>query len=143
MDTAGLNMTPATGLGHQAPHRGGHPGVAACGGGDHGRGHGPLGALQACKRSAVLNRVQSVLTDSGYTGEPCAGVCEVLGVQVTVQIAKRSELHTPKSAQALDGGAQLCWLDKNRQAIEELRALAHTSLQFVHFGTLALLLRRS
>ena len=53
------------------------------------------GALQAIGRcKAGLGRVQSVLTDSGYTGEPFAqGVREALGEHVTVQVAKRSELH--------------------------------------------------
>ena len=52
-------------------------------------------AFKRCKGS--LGRAQSVLTDSGYTGEPFAqGVREILGQQVTVQVAKRSELHTFK-----------------------------------------------
>ena len=53
------------------------------------------GALQAIGRcKAGLGRVQSVLTDSGYMGEPFAqGVREALGEHVTVQVAKRSELH--------------------------------------------------
>ncbi len=54
------------------------------------------GALQAIGRcKAGLGRVQRVLTDSGYTGKPFAqGVREALGEHVTVQVAKRSELHT-------------------------------------------------
>ena len=53
---------------------------------------GALQALKPCKPN--LGRVQSVLCDSGYTGAPFAqGVREALGEQVTVQIAKRSELH--------------------------------------------------
>ena len=53
------------------------------------------GALQALKRCKPnLGRVLSVLCDSGYTGEPFAlGVREALGEDVTVQIAKRSDLH--------------------------------------------------
>ena len=53
------------------------------------------GALQALKRCKPnLGRVQSVLCDSGHTGEPFAlGVRETLGDEVIVQIAKRSELH--------------------------------------------------
>lgn len=56
------------------------------------------GALQALKRcKSSLGRVQSVLCDSGYTGKPFAqGVQEIVGGHVTVQIAKRSELHTFK-----------------------------------------------
>ena len=83
------------------------------------------GAQVACKRcKAVLNRVQSVLTDSGYTGEPFARGVREVGEQVTVQIAKRSELHTFKVCPRLGGGAQLCWAGQESQAIEELRALA-------------------
>ena len=53
---------------------------------------GTLQALKRCKRA--LGRVQSVLCDGGYTGEPFAqGVRQTLGQEVTVQIAKRSELH--------------------------------------------------
>ncbi|THJ34064.1 transposase [Lampropedia aestuarii] len=56
------------------------------------------GALQALKRCPhSLTRVKSVLVDGGYTGEPFAqGVRDMLGRQVTVQVAKRSELHTFK-----------------------------------------------
>ena len=44
-----------------------------------------------------FNKVQSLLCHSGYTGEPFAeGVQDTLGEQVTVQIAKRTELHTFK-----------------------------------------------
>ncbi len=49
---------------------------------------GALQSLDRCK--ANLGQVQSLLCDSGYTGEPFAeGVREILGKQVTVQIAKR------------------------------------------------------
>ncbi len=71
---------------------------------------GALQALQRCKPN--LSRVQSLLVDSGYVGQPFAvGVQEILGGgHVTVQIAKRSELHTfkvmPKGAGLV--GAQLC-----------------------------------
>ena len=53
------------------------------------------GALQALSRcEANLSRVQSVLADGGYVGEPFAqAVKETLAEEVTVQIAKRSELH--------------------------------------------------
>ena len=56
---------------------------------------GALQGLERCK--AGLSKVQSVLTDSGYVGRPFAqGVRDILGEHVTVQIAKRSELHTFK-----------------------------------------------
>jgi len=56
------------------------------------------GALHAlAHRKPGLKQVQSLLCDSGYVGKPFAeGVREILGGQVTVQIARRSELHTFK-----------------------------------------------
>ncbi len=52
---------------------------------------GALLALKRCK--PLLRRVQSLLCDGGYTGQPFAqGVQEILDERVTVQIAKRSEL---------------------------------------------------
>ena len=56
------------------------------------------GALQALRRcKPALGKVQALLCDSGYTGQPFAqGIKDILGEDVTVQIAKRSELHTFK-----------------------------------------------
>ena len=52
--------------------------------------NGALRALQRCK--CGLKRVQSLLCDSGYVGQPFAqGVKDILAEQVTMQIAKRSE----------------------------------------------------
>lgn len=54
---------------------------------------GALQALERCKPN--LAQVQSLLADGGYVGEPFAqGVREILDERVTVQIARRSELHT-------------------------------------------------
>lgn len=48
-------------------------------------------------RKAALTGVQRVLTDGGYVGQPFAqSAQEILGEHVTVQIAKRSEVHTFK-----------------------------------------------
>ena len=56
---------------------------------------GALQALERCKPN--LKRVRSLLCDGSYTGAPFAeGVRNILGEPVTVQIAKRSELHTFK-----------------------------------------------
>ncbi|SFC48088.1 Transposase [Polaromonas sp. OV174] len=56
---------------------------------------GALQALQRCK--LTLNKVQRLLCDSGYVGQPFAqGVKDILGEHVTVQISKRSELHAFK-----------------------------------------------
>lgn len=104
---------------------------------------GALQALGRCK--PALSRVQSVLCDSGYTGEPFAqGVREVLGESVTVQIAKRSELHTFKvMPKRWVVERSFAWLDKNRRLWKNCERLLNTSLQFIHMAFLALLLRRS
>ena len=75
------------------------------------------GALQAFKRCKPnLSRAQSLLCDACYVGEPFAqGVQEILGRHVTVQIAKRSELHTFKvmpKRWILE--RSFAWLEKNR-----------------------------
>ena len=104
------------------------------------------GALQAFKRcQSSLTKVASVLTDSGYTGEPFAqGVREILGEHVTVQIAKRSELHTFKvMPQRWVVERSFAWLEKNRRLWKNCERWLNTSLQFVHLAFLALLLRRS
>lgn len=103
------------------------------------------GALQALSRCKVgLSKVQSVLCDSGYTGQPFAdGVQEILGAHVTVQIAKRSELHTfevmPKRWVV---ERSFAWLEKSRRLWKNCERKLNTSLQFVHLAFLALLLRR-
>ena len=96
-------------------------------------------------RKTGLGNVQSVLCDSGYTGEPFAlGVREALGPEVTVQIAKRSELHNfavmPKRWVV---ERSFAWLEKNRRLWKNCEGLLNTSLQFIHMAFLALLLRRS
>lgn len=104
------------------------------------------GALQALKRCKPrLSRVQGVLADSGYVGQPFElGVQEILGGQVTVQIAKRSELHTFKvMPKRWIVERSFAWLDKNRRLWKNCERLLNTSLQFVHIAFLALILRRS
>lgn len=104
---------------------------------------GALQALTRCK--SALSRVQSLLADSGYVGQPFAqGVQEILGGHVTVQIAKRSELHTFKvMPKRWIVERSFAWLDKNRRLWKNCERLLNTSLQFVHLAFLALLLRRS
>ena len=103
------------------------------------------GALQALERSRPsLKQAQSLLCDSGYTGEPFAeGVREILGKPVTVQIAKRSELHTfaviPKRWVV---ERSFAWLEKNRRLWKNCERKLNTSLQFIHLAFLALLLKR-
>jgi transposase len=103
------------------------------------------GALQAFKRcKGTLGAVQSVLADSGYTGKPFAqGVRQALGEHVTVEIAKRSELHTfavmPKRWVV---ERSFAWLEKNRRLSKNHERWLNTSLQLIHLAFLALLLRR-
>ena len=92
------------------------------------------GALQALKRcKANLGKVQRVLCDSGYTGKPFAlGVCEALGKEVKVQIAKRWVIER-----------SFAWLEKNTRLLKNCERWLNTSLQLVQLAFLALLLRRS
>ena len=103
------------------------------------------GALQALRRwTPGLNRVQSLLADSGYVGAPFAeGVREILGEHVTVQIAKRSELHTFKvMPKRWIVERSFAWLEKNRRLWKNCERLLNTSLQFVHLAFLYLMLKR-
>lgn len=104
---------------------------------------GALAALERCK--AGLGRVQSLLCDRGYAGEPFAqGVHDILDEHVTVQIAKRSELHTFKvMPKRWVVERSFAWLEKNRRLWKNCERLLNTSLQFIHLAFLALLLRRS
>jgi transposase len=104
------------------------------------------GALQAFKRcKGSLTQVCSVLADGGYVGVPFAqGVRDILGEAVTVQIAKRSELHTFKVIpQRWVVERSFAWLEKNRRLWKNCERKLNTSLQFIHMSFLALLLRRS
>ena len=104
------------------------------------------GALQAMRRCKTnLCKTQNVLADSGYVGQPFAqAVKEILVEEVTVHIAKRSELHKfaviPKRWVVKRSFA---WLDKNRRLWKNCEIKLDTSLQFIHLTFLALLLRRS
>ncbi len=104
------------------------------------------GALQALRHSKdTLGQVGSVLVDGGYTGRPFErGVREILGEQVAVEIAKRSELHTFKvMPKRWIVERSFAWLEKNRRLWKNCERWLNTSLQFVHLAFLALLLRRS
>ena len=103
---------------------------------------GALQALKRCRQS--LGQVQSLLCDSGYTGEPFAeGVREILGEHVQVQIAKRSELHTFKvMPKRWIVERSFAWLEKNRRLWKNCERMINSSLQFIHLAFLALLLKR-
>ncbi|WP_159093452.1 transposase, partial [Xanthomonas fragariae] len=100
-------------------------------------------ARERCQSN--LTQVQSLLCDSGYTGVPFAeGVREILGEQLTVQIAKRSELHTFKvMPKRWIVERSFAWLEKNRRLWKNCERKLNTSLQFIHLAFLALLLKRS
>ena len=101
------------------------------------------GALQAFARcKAHLGEVESVLADGGYVGQPFAqAVKEALGA--TVQIAKRSELHTFKvMPQRWVVERSFAWLEKCRRLWKNCERKLNTSLQLIHLAFLALLLRR-
>jgi len=106
------------------------------------------GALQALEHGkAHPGQVQSVLCDGGYTGEPFAqGVKDILGGHVTVQIARRSEVHTFKvMPRRWIGERSFAWLEKNRRLWKNCERKLNTSLPFFHlaFLALALLLKKS
>lgn len=63
---------------------------------------------------------------------------------MTVQIAKRSEVHTFKvMPKRWVVERNFAWLDKNRRLWKNCKRLLNTSLQFIHLAFLGLLLRRS
>ena len=101
------------------------------------------GALAAMDRCAPnLKRVESVLVDGGYTGQPFAdGVRERL--DATVQVVKRNELHAfvvlPKRWVV---ERSFGWLEKCRRLWKNCKRKLNSSLQFVHLAFLVLLLRR-
>ncbi len=107
------------------------------------------GALETLERWGAARRnsplAQSVLCDGGSTGEPFAqGLREILGEQVRVQIAKRSELHTFKIMplrRVVE--RRVAWLKQNRKWRKNCARLPDTSLQFVQWAFLALLLTRA
>lgn len=104
------------------------------------------GALQAIGHGCPhLARVEVVLCDSGYVGEPFAqGVRDILGESTRVEIAKRSELHTFKvMPKRWVVERSFAWLEKCRRPWKNCEQKLNTSLQFIHLAFLVLLLRRS
>jgi transposase len=103
--------------------------------------NGALAAIDRCRPN--LERVESVLVDGGYTGQPFAnGVKERL--KAAVQVVKRNEPHTfvvlPKRWVV---ERSFGWLEKCRSLWKNCERKLNTSLQFVHLAFLVLLLRRS
>ena len=102
-----------------------------------------LQAFNHCKNG--LSKVTSALSASGYAGEPFAqGVREILCEHFTVQIAKRSELHTFKvMPQRWVVERNFVRAEKKRRLRKNFERLLNTSLQFIHLAFVAPLLRRS
>ena len=101
------------------------------------------GALDAIGQNKDdLSAVVSVLVDGGYTGQSFANsVRDLIGA--TVQVAKRSELHTfAVIPQRWVVERSFAWLEKCRRLWKNTERLLNTSLQFVNLAFLALLLRR-
>jgi transposase len=103
--------------------------------------NGALAAIDRCQPN--LERVESVLVDGGYSGQPFAdGVRERL--KATLQVVQRNELHPfvvlPKRWVV---ERSFAWLEKCRRLWKNCERKLNTSLQFVNLAFLALLLRRS
>ena len=103
------------------------------------------GALLAFEHNKEeLTRVKSILCDGGYSGKPFAdGVKAVLGEKVTVQLVKRSELHTfaviPKRWIV---ERSFAWFEKQRRLWKNCERKYNTALQFMILTFISLLLRR-
>ncbi len=101
------------------------------------------GALEAFKSNKpTLSKVESVLVDGGYTGEPFANATGEILV-ASIQVAKRSELHTFAVI------PQRWVVERSFSCLENCRCLwkntehkLNTSLQFTYLAFLGLLLRR-
>lgn len=90
-----------------------------------------------------LTRVEKVLTDGGYSGEPFAtAIMETL--EAEVEVAKRSELHKfaviPKRWVV---ERSFAWLDKCRRLWKNCERKLNSSLQMMVLAFLVLLLKRS
>ena len=86
-----------------------------------------------------LSRVKNVMVDGGYRGEPFANsVKSILGETVTIEVAKRDELHTFKVIPK----RSFAWLEKNRRLWKNGERYLNTSLQFINLAFIALLLKR-
>jgi transposase len=101
------------------------------------------GALEAfALRDTSLSEVKNVLADSGYTGEKFANaVKELLGC--TVEIAKRSDLHTFKVIpKRWVVERSFSWLEKCRRLWKNCEKTLNTSLNMVVLAFISLFLKR-
>jgi len=102
------------------------------------------GALELLRRNHLeLAKVQGVLVDGGYSGQPFATGVNQLLPAATVQVVKRNELHRfavlPKRWIV---ERSFAWLEKNRRRWKNCERLLNSSRQFVILAFLALLLKR-
>ena len=102
------------------------------------------GALQAIARSKPnLERVESLLVDGGYTGQPFADSV-MKRIKATVQVVKRNEPHAfvvlPKRWIV---ERSFAWLEKCRRLWKNCERKLNTSLQMIHLAFLRLLPKRS
>ncbi len=94
------------------------------------------------KNTDSLSDVLSFLVDGGYTGETFAEQIKAL-LGATVQVAKRSELHTFKVIpKRWVVERSFAWLEKCRRLWKNCERKLNTSLQMVVLAFLALLLKR-
>ncbi len=103
------------------------------------------GAIKMFSQSASnLTSVQKALFDGGYTGESFEiAVKSILGEDVIVEIAKRSELHTfaviPKRWVV---ERSFAWLEKCRRLWKNCERKLNSSLHMVSLAFIALILNR-
>lgn len=102
---------------------------------------GALGGMKNHRH--VLDSVQTVLADGGYTGKPFAQeVSRLLGAEVTV--AKRNKLHTfSVIPMRWVVERSFAWLSKCRRLWKNCEKRLNSSLHMVNLAFLRLLLIRS
>jgi transposase len=89
-----------------------------------------------------LSKVQNVLVDGGYTGQPFAEAVKDI-LDANVEVVKRSELHTfAVLPQRWIVERTFSWLEKCRRLWKNAERKLETSLQMVTFALAALLLKR-
>jgi transposase len=102
---------------------------------------GAVAMFENCK-NVLPQSLQTILADSGYTGENFANDISKF-TKATVQIAKRSELHTfaviPKRWIV---ERSFAWLDKCRRLWKNCERSLQGSLNMVKFAFVSLLLKR-
>ncbi|SDY79242.1 Transposase [Acinetobacter kyonggiensis] len=101
------------------------------------------GALDAVRlNKQILQNVEVVLLDGGYTGEPFSLAVKNL-IRARVEVAKRSELHRfAVIPQRWVVERSFAWLEKCRRLWKNCERYLNTSLQFINLAFLRLLLHR-